>query len=276
MPTARPALVRCIGLKNQAFSLIELLVVIAIIAVLAAMLLPTITMVRGAARATTCASNLRQAYIGLAAFDADNGRLPPPVDFSVNFAAGWSKRGDWAVRLVEFMGGEESPHWLACGEDRNHHVATVTGPNGTLCSGRLSYAMAGHYFAGAATNASMRPHLVSWAQLDTPTTSALNEAKPLSQIEDPTGTMLLAERHTSVEELQAAGLGDPSLNAFGSSWWEMAGSTADITLAHRGRMNLVYADGHTGALTREASIGTGTEGTILEQAKGVWTAQAGD
>ncbi len=262
--------------KKQGFTLIELLVVISIIAILASLLLPSIAMVRRAANSTACASNLRQVYLAMAVFDVDYGRLPAPVDFSVNFAVGWSKRGDWAVRLVEFMGSGQPASWLACREDQNRHIATVTSPTGVICSGRLSYAMAGHYFAGAANNAWMRPHLVSWAQLDTYTSTTVNEDQPLSLIQDPSGTMLLAERHTSQAELEGTGLADPNLNAFGSSWWEMAGSTAAITLAHRGRMNLVYADGHTGSLTRLASIGSGTEGTILEQAKGVWTAQAGD
>lgn len=58
-------------------TLIELLVVIAIIAVFASMLLPGIGMVRRAAQNTACQSNLRQVYLGYAAYANDNlGLLP--------------------------------------------------------------------------------------------------------------------------------------------------------------------------------------------------------
>ena len=59
------------------FTLVELLVVISIIAVLAAMLLPTINLVRTAATTTKCVSNIRQLALGAVAFSGDNeGALP--------------------------------------------------------------------------------------------------------------------------------------------------------------------------------------------------------
>lgn len=62
-------------LYRRAFTLIELLVVISIIALLSAMLLPAITMVRTAAKSSKCQSALRQ--IGMAAFSysSDNEGL---------------------------------------------------------------------------------------------------------------------------------------------------------------------------------------------------------
>lgn len=62
---------------RSGFTLMELLVVVAIIGVLAAMLMPTITMVRSAAEATRCVSNIRQLALGAVAFSVDNeGNLP--------------------------------------------------------------------------------------------------------------------------------------------------------------------------------------------------------
>lgn len=58
------------------FTLIELLVVISIIAILASMLLPTITLVRTAARKAVCHSNMRQIYTAIIAYSADwEGRV---------------------------------------------------------------------------------------------------------------------------------------------------------------------------------------------------------
>lgn len=62
---------------RSGFSLIELLVVVVIIAILASLLLPTITVVREAARRSVCASNQRQIYAALGAYASDfNGWMP--------------------------------------------------------------------------------------------------------------------------------------------------------------------------------------------------------
>jgi prepilin-type N-terminal cleavage/methylation domain-containing protein/prepilin-type processing-associated H-X9-DG protein len=57
---------------SQAFTLIELLVVVSIIAILAAMLLPAIGLVRESARASTCASSLRQFGMAFNVYLIDN------------------------------------------------------------------------------------------------------------------------------------------------------------------------------------------------------------
>lgn len=59
-----------------AFTLIELVVVIAIIALLAAILLPSLQEARGRAHRVACKSNLRQWAVGLMSYSGDNsGKL---------------------------------------------------------------------------------------------------------------------------------------------------------------------------------------------------------
>ncbi|MEQ9461255.1 MAG: prepilin-type N-terminal cleavage/methylation domain-containing protein [Phycisphaeraceae bacterium] len=68
--------------KRTGFTLIELLVVISIIALLIGILLPSLSSARKLAKAMSGLSNIRQTYIGMAAYAADNnGWLPyrPPT-----------------------------------------------------------------------------------------------------------------------------------------------------------------------------------------------------
>ena len=67
--------------QHAAFTLIELLVVISIIAILASLLLPTISRSMEQARITKCRSNLRQVGVATTVFAGDNdGSFPQPLD----------------------------------------------------------------------------------------------------------------------------------------------------------------------------------------------------
>lgn len=63
---------------SSGFTLIELLIVVAVIATLAAILMPTITLMRNQARITQCTGNLRQIGLALQAYATSNGDTYPP------------------------------------------------------------------------------------------------------------------------------------------------------------------------------------------------------
>ena len=74
--------------QSGSFTLIELLVVVAIISVLAALLLPTLTQAKLAAKRSADVNNLRQAGLALAMYRNDyNDRLPLHTNIAT---AGWA------------------------------------------------------------------------------------------------------------------------------------------------------------------------------------------
>ncbi len=77
--------------KAKAFTLIELLVVIAVIALLMAILMPSLQRARNQARAVVCQANLKQWGTVLALYADDNeGRIPRGSTTVV-----WLFRGSW-------------------------------------------------------------------------------------------------------------------------------------------------------------------------------------
>ncbi|MEM7681261.1 MAG: type II secretion system protein [Planctomycetota bacterium] len=97
--------------RKRAFTLIELLVVIAIIALLIGILLPALSAARRAARNAVCSSNVRQIYVGMAAYAVDNQDLYP----AANWPGNWPM-GAWAVNDVAASPSPSVPDpWVASG-----------------------------------------------------------------------------------------------------------------------------------------------------------------
>src|SRR3989442_3428230 len=70
--------IRSISLPAAAFTFIELLVVNAIIAMLAALLLPSLSRAKEQAKITQCLSNLRQIGVAVKIYVGENGGIFPP------------------------------------------------------------------------------------------------------------------------------------------------------------------------------------------------------
>ena len=102
--------------KPRAFTLIELLVVIAIIAILLALLVPSLRKARDQARDVVCKSNLRGAGVGISLYLDDNEqRMPDMYTYTIasNGHLWWDNRGKllrptddrayWGVAYIDYV-----------------------------------------------------------------------------------------------------------------------------------------------------------------------------
>jgi len=111
---------------KRGFSLIEVLVVIGIIAVLMALLFPTLRAARERANGIKCASQLRQLGAGFFNYAAQNhGELPPWSGWQV---AGGDGTGDdeeglgWTEQLAPFYVKPTSPAYDCPGFPADYHI----------------------------------------------------------------------------------------------------------------------------------------------------------
>jgi len=103
---------------RSAFTLIEMLVVVAVIALLAAILIPSVLGAREAARATACLSNLKQMGHAVQMYTQDNRSILPGPTTPLLFRSGLNLNGlgqqgvEWArynlpYKLARYLGGLE-------------------------------------------------------------------------------------------------------------------------------------------------------------------------
>jgi prepilin-type N-terminal cleavage/methylation domain-containing protein len=129
--------------RRSGFTLIELLVVVAIIALLIAILLPSLARAKNQAKKTACASNLHQIGIALNTYGAEFENNLPPETTRGKADYGYGNTSNHHLYLRYGIGGV-APYMFQNGATQNTHwrelitmdVGTVKDPRVFFCPGQ--------------------------------------------------------------------------------------------------------------------------------------------
>ena len=99
--------------KNRAFTLVELLVVISIIALMLAILMPSLAKARRLAKNVICQSNLRQIGLGVTAYVNEyKGAIPYSGKYVFMNPNNKESKNNWIGLLTPYLSGSKTPDTL--------------------------------------------------------------------------------------------------------------------------------------------------------------------
>lgn len=232
---------------RKGFTLVELLVVIAIIAILASLLLPTLSTAKSNAQATYCRNNLRQIGIALISYTQDNQSYPLYGRIPKNSEPRGTK---WYNDIMPDLPGGWENGIYRCPMYRRMVYDNPPNPNGLniyFSAGSYAYnsgsaTVSGQwYLYGLSKKSSEKPDKEWWNTFGEMT--SVHE----SEVINPSEMIALGESISRNYSKTTLVNGTDFLSRRINLYFD--GGLSGAPQRHRGRANITFADGHVEANT---------------------------